>query len=76
MEARITTIIRCDVRAMVMRGNLARRDLGGHVTSHASAAKIFEADFNHFFMGNVRQMARVSFSLVLRLRPPIAGWVI
>ncbi len=49
MEERITAIIRWNALAMVMRGNAAYGDLGGHVASFASAAEIFETGFNHFF---------------------------
>ncbi len=49
MEERITAIMRWNALAMVMRGNAAYGDLGGHVASYASAAEIFEIGFNHFF---------------------------
>ena len=49
MEERITAIHRWNALAMVMRGNAAYGDLGGHVASYASAAEIFETGFNHFF---------------------------
>jgi pyruvate dehydrogenase E1 component len=49
IEARITAIIRWNALAMVMRGNAAYGDLGGHIASYASAAEIFEVGFNHFF---------------------------
>ncbi|MFZ1430961.1 MAG: alpha-ketoglutarate dehydrogenase [Geminicoccaceae bacterium] len=54
MEERITAIIRWNALAMVMRGNAAYGDLGGHVASYASAAEIFEVGFNHFFRGDRR----------------------
>ena len=49
MEERITSIIRWNALAMVMRANQASGDLGGHIASYASAAEIFEIGFNHFF---------------------------
>ena len=49
LEERITSIIRWNALAMVMRGNKAYGDLGGHIASYASAAEIFEVGFNHFF---------------------------
>ncbi len=52
LEQRITSIIRWNALAMVMRANLASGELGGHVASYASAAEIFEAGFNHFFRGS------------------------
>ena len=49
LEERITSIIRWNALAMVVRANLAYGELGGHIASYASAAEIFEAGFNHFF---------------------------
>ncbi|MET2829269.1 alpha-ketoglutarate dehydrogenase [Mesorhizobium shangrilense] len=49
MEERITTIMRWNALAMVVRANKAHGELGGHVASYASAAEIFEIGFNHFF---------------------------
>ncbi len=34
-----------------MRADRAYGELGGHIASYASAAEIFEVDFNHFFRG-------------------------
>jgi pyruvate dehydrogenase E1 component len=49
LEERITTIIRWNALAMVVRANKAYGELGGHIASYASAAEIFEVGFNHFF---------------------------
>ncbi len=49
VEERITSIIRWNALAMVMRANKAYGELGGHIASYASAAEIFEVGFNHFF---------------------------
>ncbi|MSR13670.1 MAG: alpha-ketoglutarate dehydrogenase [Gammaproteobacteria bacterium] len=49
LEERITSIIRWNALAMVVRANQAHGDLGGHIASYASAAEIFEIGFNHFF---------------------------
>jgi pyruvate dehydrogenase E1 component len=49
VEERITSIIRWNALAMVVRANQASADLGGHIASYASAAEIFEVGFNHFF---------------------------
>ena len=49
IEERVTSIIRWNALAMVMRANQAYGDLGGHIASYASAAEIFEMGFNHFF---------------------------
>ncbi|MFP3613174.1 alpha-ketoglutarate dehydrogenase [Paraburkholderia sp. SIMBA_050] len=49
LEERITSIMRWNALAMVVRANQAYGELGGHVASYASAAEIFETGFNHFF---------------------------
>jgi pyruvate dehydrogenase E1 component len=49
MEERITSVIRWNALAMVVRANQAHGELGGHIASYASAAEIFEVGFNHFF---------------------------
>lgn len=49
LEERITSIIRWNALAMVVRANKAFGELGGHIASYASAAEIFEMGFNHFF---------------------------
>src|SRR5205814_9685017 len=52
VEERLTAIMRWNALAMVVRANLAYRELGGHIASYASAAEIFEVGFNHFFRGD------------------------
>ncbi|GAC1494121.1 MAG: alpha-ketoglutarate dehydrogenase [Vulcanimicrobiaceae bacterium] len=49
IEERLTSIVRWNALAMVVRANKAYGELGGHVASYASAAEIFEVGFNHFF---------------------------
>ena len=49
VEERITSILRWNALAMVVRAGRAYGDLGGHIASYASAAEIFEVGFNHFF---------------------------
>ncbi|MGP4012076.1 pyruvate dehydrogenase (acetyl-transferring), homodimeric type [Streptomyces sp. 4N124] len=49
MEARITALNRWNAAAMVTRG--ARFGLGGHISTYASAAWLYEIGFNHFFKG-------------------------
>src|SRR5580692_2055677 len=50
-EERITAMVRWNALAMVVRANRAYGELGGHISSYASAAEIFEIGFNHFFRG-------------------------
>jgi pyruvate dehydrogenase E1 component len=49
LEERITSVMRWNALAMVVRANQAYGELGGHIASYASAAEIFEVGFNHFF---------------------------
>ncbi|MFJ8357223.1 pyruvate dehydrogenase (acetyl-transferring), homodimeric type [Streptomyces sp. NPDC093984] len=49
MESRITALNRWNAAAMVTRG--ARLGLGGHISTYASAAWLYEIGFNHFFRG-------------------------
>jgi pyruvate dehydrogenase E1 component len=55
LEERITSIIRWNALAMVVRANVAYGELGGHIGSYASAAEIFETGFNHFFRADAGQ---------------------
>ncbi len=49
IEERLTSIMRWNALAMVIRANRAHGELGGHIASYASCAEIFEVGFNHFF---------------------------
>ena len=49
IEQRLSSIIRWNALAMVVRANRAHGELGGHIASYASAADLFEVGFNHFF---------------------------
>jgi pyruvate dehydrogenase E1 component len=49
LEERISSIVRWNALAMVVRANRAHAELGGHIASYASAADLFEVGFNHFF---------------------------
>jgi pyruvate dehydrogenase E1 component len=51
LEQRISSIVRWNALAMVVRANRAAPELGGHIASYASAADLFEVGFNHFFRG-------------------------
>ena len=51
IERRITAIVRWNALAMVVRANSHEAELGGHLSSYASAADLFEVGFNHFFRG-------------------------
>ncbi|HEU0202138.1 MAG TPA: pyruvate dehydrogenase (acetyl-transferring), homodimeric type, partial [Burkholderiaceae bacterium] len=49
IEARLSSLVRWNALAMVVRANRASAELGGHIASYASAADLFEVGFNHFF---------------------------
>lgn len=49
MESRITALNRWNAAAMVTRGS--HLGLGGHISTYASAAWLYEIGFNHFFRG-------------------------
>ncbi|MEZ0313081.1 MAG: pyruvate dehydrogenase (acetyl-transferring), homodimeric type [Myxococcota bacterium] len=51
MEKRIRRIIRWNAVAMVARANKEYDGIGGHLSSYASAAHLYEVGFNHFFRG-------------------------
>ena len=54
IEARISSLVRWNALAMVVRANRASGELGGHIASYASAADLFEVGFNHFFRAGER----------------------
>jgi len=51
IERRIKSIIRWNAMAMVVRANREHDDIGGHISTFASAATLYEIGFNHFFRG-------------------------
>jgi len=51
IERRIKSIIRWNAMAMVVRANKKFPGIGGHISTYASAASIYEVGFNHFFRG-------------------------
>ncbi len=50
-ERRIKSIIRWNAMAMVVRGNKRSDGIGGHISTFASSATLYEVGFNHFFKG-------------------------
>ena len=51
IERRIKSIIRWNAMAMVVRANRLQEGIGGHISTYASAATLYEIAFNHFFRG-------------------------
>ncbi|MXX81276.1 MAG: pyruvate dehydrogenase (acetyl-transferring), homodimeric type [Chloroflexi bacterium] len=51
LERRIKSIIRWNAMAMVVEANQNNHGIGGHISTYASAATLYEVGFNHFFRG-------------------------
>ena len=49
VERRIKSMIRWNALAMVVRANRLDGSIGGHISTYASAATLYEVGFNHFF---------------------------
>jgi pyruvate dehydrogenase E1 component len=49
LERRIKSLIRWNALAMVVRANRVEHNIGGHISTFASAATLYEVGFNHFF---------------------------
>jgi pyruvate dehydrogenase E1 component len=48
MERRIKSLVRWNALAMVVRANKEQEGIGGHISTYASAATLYEVAFNHF----------------------------
>jgi pyruvate dehydrogenase E1 component len=51
LERRIKSLVRWNALAMVVRGNRESDGIGGHISTFASSATLYEVGFNHFFRG-------------------------
>lgn len=51
LERRIKSIVRWNAMAMVVRANRRPGGVGGHISTFASSATLYEVAFNHFFQG-------------------------
>ncbi|RKZ71283.1 MAG: pyruvate dehydrogenase (acetyl-transferring), homodimeric type, partial [Gammaproteobacteria bacterium] len=49
IEWRIRSFVRWNAMAMVVQANRKTGDLGGHISSFASSATLYDVGFNHFF---------------------------
>jgi pyruvate dehydrogenase E1 component len=49
IERRIKSLVRWNAIAMVVRANRIEPGIGGHISTFASAATLYEVGFNHFF---------------------------
>ncbi|MBL8151151.1 MAG: pyruvate dehydrogenase (acetyl-transferring), homodimeric type, partial [Blastocatellia bacterium] len=55
MELRIRRIIRWNAVMMVKRANASFPGIGGHLSTYASSASLYEVGFNHFFRGKDKE---------------------
>ena len=51
IERKIKSLIRWNAMAMVVQANKKEDGIGGHISTYASAATLYEVGFNHFFKG-------------------------
>ncbi len=51
VERRIKSLVRWNALAMVVRANRESEGIGGHISTFASSATLYEVGFNHFFRG-------------------------
>ena len=51
IERRIKSYVRWNAMAMVVKANRLHPDIGGHISTYASSATLYEVGLNHFFRG-------------------------
>ena len=51
LERRIKSLVRWNAMAMVTKANSETPGIGGHISTYASAANLYEVAFQHFFKG-------------------------
>ncbi len=51
IERRIRALVRWNAAVMVSRANVTTEGIGGHLSTFASSASLYEVGFNHFFRG-------------------------
>lgn len=54
LERRIKSLIRWNAMAMVVRANRESSGIGGHISTFASTATLWEVGFNHFWRGRTK----------------------
>lgn len=52
LETKIESLCRWNAMAMVVSANREEDGIGGHISTYASSAVLYEVGFNHFFKGN------------------------
>jgi pyruvate dehydrogenase E1 component len=53
IERRIKSLVRWNAVAMVVRANKYDEGIGGHISTFASSATLYEVGMNHFFRGSI-----------------------
>ncbi len=51
IEREVKSYVRWNAMAMVVKANRLHAGIGGHISTYASAANLYEVGFNHFFRG-------------------------
>ncbi|MBI4349214.1 MAG: pyruvate dehydrogenase (acetyl-transferring), homodimeric type, partial [Elusimicrobia bacterium] len=57
IERRIRSLVRWNAMAMVVRANRLSDGIGGHISTFASAATLYETGFNHFWRASNDEQA-------------------
>jgi pyruvate dehydrogenase E1 component len=57
LERKIRRYIRWNAAVMVTRANMRDSGIGGHLSTYASSASLYEVGFNHFFRGKANGTA-------------------
>lgn len=55
VERRIKSIIRWNAMSLVVRANRRSAGIGGHISTFASSATLFQVGLNHFFRANTKE---------------------
>jgi len=55
IERRVRSLVRWNALAMVVRANKAEEGIGGHISTFASAATLYEVGFDYFFRGHDKE---------------------
>src|SRR5205085_9247926 len=55
LERRIKSLVRWNALSMVVRANRIEHNIGGHISTYASAATLYEVGFNHFFRARTEE---------------------
>src|SRR5215475_3358354 len=54
IERRVKSLMRWNAMAMVIRANKIESGIGGHISTFASAATLYEVGYNHFFRARTK----------------------